>query len=285
MNGKASLSLCLWVSLLLAACRFLPSPDDVEATRVAVAQATRAVRETEVAAAIYATETAEAPTSTPTPTNTPTPTVTPTPTSTPTPTPTFTPKPTRTPTMTPTATPTSVPTPDWSGMVLIAKDLPDRFWEMPPEALSFGPGNPSMVSLAPIETAFMLMDEVGNEAVSGFTVMLPTRAEQIDFDEQMSMYAKAISLGIAVGTGVEDLPEPQELPDLQIGDASTGIAMEMPVEDTGAVHLEAVLFRRDKVGAFLFTICMSDQDPTLSIVDLARTLDERIVAALAANDR
>ena len=70
-------------SLLLVAC----GPSEAERNAIA----------TSVAAAIYATQTAEAPTSTPTPTRTPTPTHTPTPTTTPTPTRTNTPTPTPTP--------------------------------------------------------------------------------------------------------------------------------------------------------------------------------------------
>jgi len=80
--------LCLAIALSLVAC-----------TSAAERQSAQA---TEIAASIFATQTAQAPTITPTPTAT----FTPTPTDTPTPTPT----PTDTPTPTPTSTPTPVPT-------------------------------------------------------------------------------------------------------------------------------------------------------------------------------
>lgn len=86
---------------------------DVLVTSCQSIQANRDVKSTKIAAAIFATQTAEAPP--PTPTNTPTPTRLPTatntPTSTATPTPTFTLTPTNTPTPTNTATPTETPTP------------------------------------------------------------------------------------------------------------------------------------------------------------------------------
>ena len=89
--------ICLLTSAILVACG--PSQAELDA------------QATEVAANIFATQTAEAPTPTFTPTSTPTPTFTPTQTPTPTktPTPTFTPTSTPTPTFTPTPTATPLP--------------------------------------------------------------------------------------------------------------------------------------------------------------------------------
>jgi len=81
--------------LLLAACS--PAETDFDA------------RSTKIAAVVFATQTAQKPTLTPTSTSTAT--TTPTRTLTPTPKPTHTPKPTRTPTPTATDTPTPLPTP------------------------------------------------------------------------------------------------------------------------------------------------------------------------------
>jgi basic membrane protein A len=88
-------SLLVVTALLLSACG--TSQEDLDATA------------TQIAAEIFATQTAQAPTATPT--FTPTPTPTDTPTLTPTPTPTDTPSPTPTPTPTPTPPPTDTPTP------------------------------------------------------------------------------------------------------------------------------------------------------------------------------
>lgn len=88
---------CLFALTLLAACGNSQQQRDAQAT--------------EIAAAIFATQTAEAPTVTPTGTSTSTPTSTPTPTHTATSTSTPTPTHTATPTSTPTSTPTNTATP------------------------------------------------------------------------------------------------------------------------------------------------------------------------------
>lgn len=90
--------LCLFVVVFMSACVNSQQKRDAQAT--------------EIAAAIFATQTAEAPTVTPTgtPTSTPTSTPTPTNTATATPTPTHTATATETPTSTPTHTATPTPT-------------------------------------------------------------------------------------------------------------------------------------------------------------------------------
>lgn len=86
------LLLCLGTSILLMACAFLvDGPGDRATQAAATSQAIAAAEETEIAATVYAMQTAQAPTRTPTATMTPTPTLTSTPT--------------------PTATPTRTPTP------------------------------------------------------------------------------------------------------------------------------------------------------------------------------
>lgn len=103
MKKLLLLSVCLLMALLLstAAC----GPTTVDENALA----------TQVAATVYAGQTAQARAFTPTPTHihTPSPTATPTVTRTPTrtPTPTYTPTPTRTPTLTPTSTPVATSTP------------------------------------------------------------------------------------------------------------------------------------------------------------------------------
>jgi hypothetical protein len=83
------------------------------------AEEKRAAETTEVAASIFSTQTAQAPTATHTPTPTPSPTSTPTPT----PTPTWTPTPIDTPTATPTASTTPTPT-DTPGPTAMPIDVP-----------------------------------------------------------------------------------------------------------------------------------------------------------------
>jgi multiple sugar transport system substrate-binding protein len=175
-----------------------------------------------------------------------------------------------------------VPTPDWSGVVLTRADLPDGFWEVSPDEFGWGPGEASMVDSVPIETAFGFSDDERFELVVGFTVILADRMQQIELDEGMAMYVRLFLVVIASGMGVEDLPTPKDLPDLQFGDASAGKAAEVPDEEGDVLRLEAVMFRRGEVGAFIFAMRMTEDEPGAPIGDLARTLDERAVAALAS---
>jgi multiple sugar transport system substrate-binding protein len=161
-------------------------------------------------------------------------------------------------------------------MVLDLEDLPAGFEEVSPDDFDFGPGDPSMVDSVPIETAFAFSDDERFEFIAGFTVILPSRTQQIEFDEDMATNVGLFLMGAAGGMGVEDLP------DLQIGDASAGMAIEMPGEGGEVLRLEAVLFRRGGVGAFLFAMRMAGDAPGAPIGDLARTLDERTVEALAS---
>ena len=147
MHKKVMIVLnCLLAGIVLAAC--VPSQAELDA------------QATEIAAGLFATQTAEAPTDTPTPIPTDTPTSTPThtptatPTLTPTPTSTFTP--TSTPTNTPTPTPTSTPT------------LTPTFTSTPTSV----PAPTAKPSPAPAAWR--------DHAASGFQISLPQRWEAVD---------------------------------------------------------------------------------------------------------
>ena len=116
-------------------------------------------KETEIAANIFATQTAQAPTDTPTPTITPTPT----------PTPTETPVPTATPT----------PTPAFSAVTLTLEDLPPGFEELPQDQvfLYF-----SELEDMDIQSRFGFVDADGFSLLMGFRTYIPEQQDQLDFD-------------------------------------------------------------------------------------------------------
>ena len=126
MNRRANLiltGLCLLTGLLCAACGG-PSPEEISA------------QAEQIAASIFATQTVEARSFTPTPTATPMPTLTPTSSPTAVPTPTRTPRPTE--------TPTSLPTPKPMIVVVTATPVPPTATSTPiPPAATPIPGPPT----------------------------------------------------------------------------------------------------------------------------------------------
>ncbi len=172
MNTRITIVLVLLlICVAQSACGISPAEKSATATQAAA----------EAAAASFATQTAQAPTGTPTSTSSPT--VTPSPTATATPTPTL--KPTNPSTVTPTATP------QWMGAGLVLEDLPEGSnascrkegcqallrQGLPPDSLVFGFG-----------------DEAKSQAVMGYYLFLPIRADQLTFDGMLQATLDYFSL-------------------------------------------------------------------------------------------
>ena len=254
MNKRTLLLLIiLSISLILGACK--PSQAELDA------QATK------VAADMYSTQTAQAPTATktliPSPTNTPT--------ITPTITPTF--PPTNTPTV------TTTPLPDVSGVVLTFEDLPPGFEEIPPEEFGLTKEDMSNDEFI-VENIFLFMQVDPIEFVMGFTILIPSKLDQLSFDVALTQPELVMdSFLMAFGPGGDN--DVSELPDLAIyGDTSTGFTS---VADMGlgmAMRMDVVVIRRDFVGAILILMYIDGETPTVTIDEIASKMDERIIEVL-----
>lgn len=238
------LQVLILVILILTATGCGPSQTELDAS------------DTEVAAEIYTTQTAQAPTVTPT--FTPSPTATTTPTVTP------------TPTHTPTSPPTPTPTPRWLDAGLDLEDFPEGFLAMSEQELMFLKQN-----LPPNSIAFGFSDDANYQAVMGYLVSYPTRAEQIAFDgilpDILDLFATtygATTTPEAI-TGLDDLGESRA--------ASTFVA---GTGDTVS-RWENILFRRDEVGVFLFVVYLDGNEPIVPTDNLAHLLDERLCQKLS----
>jgi hypothetical protein len=228
--------------ILLSACG--PSPAEQAGT------ATQAMADSN------ATKTALAPTATPTKTATPTATYTPTATATP----TSTPTPTNTPTITPT------PVPAWWDAVLVQEDLPDGFRSMTEDELA-----PLESTMPPGAIVFGFVDEMSSQGVMGYYMPLPSRAEQLAYDDMLPDTADylAMSMGSTEApvllSGLED-----------IGDSCRALSF---ITDAGVFNLRwnMVVFRRTEVAAFLFVFYPDGDEPAISAGDLASLLDQRIM--------
>lgn len=250
------------VMVFLSACG--PSEEEQNATA------------TQIAANIFGTQTAEAPTYTPTPlpTETPTPTNTATPTSTPTDTPTATPTPL--PTDTPTVTPT--PTPDLVIIVPDIEDLDPSFEEVSPEMMEVFGGTGISDALG---TSFAFISYQNFEFIFGAINQFSTQFERNTFDTQISN-PQLIALQTLTGLGVTNLDDfrvkdYEEFEDLdELGDKATGYTAAVDQEGT-ILRFDMIAFRRGDIGVLVFVMYEDGTEPLTDVRELARGMDKRIV--------
>lgn len=220
------LGLLLTISLL-SACG--PSQAELDATA------------SQAAAVMFATQTAEAPTSTPIPTSTPTPT------------------------KIPTATPTPQPDPNaMLGWKLL--ELPSTFIAISPDGYGTGSGDEAFtINLGDgtqktylIENSFVFFDEERFEFVFGYTALFPTKSDQDVFDALVQQLPKP--------GNVLPLNELEQLPIEDIGDSSAGVT---GIIDAGR-RMDHVRFRVGDIGAFVFIRYPDGQSPSIAVNHLAQ---------------
>lgn len=209
-------------------------------------------------------------------------TPTPTPTNTPTPTPTRTPTPTPTSTSTNTPTATPTPLPDISRAVVKLDDLPSGFEEIPPEEL--GLTNEALSGEEfQAETLFAFLEPDRLEFVIGSTTLLLTRLEQAGFDIALAR-PEALTDSFVEGFGATDIVEQAELDQMSgIGDASAGSTVVARVQNL-PMRIDVAVFRRDIVGAFVVAMYLDGDEPVVTVEEVARRLDARIVEVLPPED-
>jgi hypothetical protein len=231
---------------------------------------------TTVAANIFATQTAEAPTNTPTPppTDTPAPTNTPAPTDTPTPAPTDTPVPPATPE--PTGQATAGAEADTSGastVVLLLEDLPSGFEEVNPVDMGLTKETMNSANFK-VESIFTFLQPKTFEIVLGFTSLLPTKLEQVGFDAGLRD-PEFLSKSVIGGMAGAEIVEQEDLALDDIGDKSAGLTIVSNMEGI-AMRMNIVIFRKSTVGAFVTTMHIDKAETTVSVEDLARALADKI---------
>lgn len=253
---------------LLVACG--PSEEELNATS------------TQIAANIFATQTAEAPTSTNTPTITSTPEPTLTPTSTQTPTNTPTPIPTATFTLTPTITPT--PTPELPTNLLTLADFPPGFEELPPDVMGFFGGSGFQESF---DVSFGFLREEPFEFVFGIINRFSSEFEERIFDQEISS-PETLAVSTLIGLGIPGLEDDRvldfaALSDLEdVGLSSTGATIAFNLEGE-TFQIDMVAFSRDKLGALIVVLYPYDTTAVTQVTDLARMLDTRLMQTMTAD--
>lgn len=268
--------LFLFVSFILSAC----------GTSQAELEATASVE----AANVFTTQTALVPTDTPTFTPTPTDTPTPTLTYTPTPTPTRTPTPTATPNLTATAYEATIEAvlvtqhveqtataavaekraKIITGGLLTLDDLPTGFTFLDEKNL------PSTEGLPAGSRSFGLSNSLEIQQmfiVSGYLSPYDTPTEQDTFDKREPILVEAI--GKALGGA-----NPRKITTIaNLGDTRAGI-----VSNGNPFRSEVIIFRRGSVGVTIFAMYTNTVKPVMSLVDMARLIDERLSISMSVSN-
>jgi hypothetical protein len=228
-------------------------------------EAQRAATSTQIAADIFATQTAGAPTATATFTPSATPTDTPTPTLTPTA--THTPTPSDTPTPTPTPAPVLMPA------ALTLNDLPAGFGRLGGDSVR------TMQKGMPADSfAFGFSDETKGQALIGVLIPYPTRVGQAALDSTLGTFVDATLSGFGNATAIKPLRGLEDVGDVRV--AKTALSK------SGSLTLrwDIVAFRRGSVVVLLlFGHPEGDKLPAKSLADLAHIQDERIIQFLSTN--
>lgn len=247
----------LLISIIFGACK--PSQAELDA------------QATQIAADVYSTQTAQAPTATktliPSPTNTPTITSTITPTF----------PPINTPTITPT------PLPDISGAVLTLNDLPPGFEEIPPEEFGLSKEDMSDDEFI-VENIFLFMQVEPLELIMGFNILFPSKLDQLSFDvalTQPELFMDSFLMAFELGDG-NDI---KELPDLAIyGDASAGFTLAADMGMGMVMRMDVGVIRRDFAGAILMVMYVDGEATTVTIDEIASKMDQRLIEVLPPSE-
>jgi hypothetical protein len=247
MNTTKTITLLsLLIGALLSACG--PSPAEQAGTA------------TQAAANSFATQTAQAPTATPTftPSPTATPTATAIPTSTPTPTPTET------------ATVTPTPPPDLMAVAPALDDLPAGFVEVPQEFLS-----EAQQSMPEDGYFFEYADAMGLQMIMGMLFSVPDRAEQATYDAVLPQLIEAFPAALGAGPDIQTLTGLDEIGESRAGISSVGPLMAI------TMRWDVIGFRRGEVLAILIVGHPDGDEPLMPIADFAGLMDARIQNFLA----
>ncbi len=223
---------------ILAACG--PSPDQVNATA------------TQIAANIFATQTAQAPTATmtftPSPTATSTPTLTPTPTSTSTP------------------LPTATPTPGLASVAITLDDLPFGFDNMPASQLE------DMKKQLPEDAAgFGFLDDQNFQIIVGLIFPLKVDPGVAAVDVMLPTFVNMYATMFGADKNVKNLAGIEDLGQARAGTTSTGPMYGF------TLRWEFIAFYQNQAVVILVDGFQDTYTPDITAVDLSKLLDERIM--------
>jgi hypothetical protein len=209
---------------------------------------------TQVAAQIFGTQTANAPTITATATATDT----------------ATPTATNTATITPTATET--PLPDASQVVLREGDAPEEFQRPPRNQIQQQEERLQENEDLPFGSYSALRSADTDESIIAYVIYLTEEDARSDFGEVIRD-PEGVAQGFAISSDA-DYQDAVPIEGLdELGDSSNGIASTMRLEDGTILHFDVIVFRRGVIGVFLYDIYV--RQSAVNLVEIATILDQR----------
>jgi hypothetical protein len=173
----------------------------------------------------------------------------------------------------------STPAADLSNLVLRLQDLPAGFVEMPPAAIqklvsrlnTFKPGS---------VFAYQKNDDQQFQILAGLTTQLPNRIDRAAFDANIGeqIFAQNFSKGLnSSGNKEFQFTNPTALTlEEKIGEVSGGWTTQGKIQGV-KINVEIALFRRGKIGSFLMMMYLDGSKPAITISEVARQLDSRII--------
>lgn len=174
-------------------------------------------------------------------------------------------------------------TPNFSQLVLTAPDLPKSFQAMPPADLEQLRRDLSQEDFQ-VASVFAFMDPNNFDLVMGITTQIQSAAEQQDFDRTLNQ-PEVLQAMLTEGLGETEIKGRQPLTNLNnIGNSAGGVSLDVNIQGVPA-RLDIIAFRRDVVGAFVFVMYLSEENPLVPATEVAQKLDARVMKMLntAAN--
>jgi hypothetical protein len=168
--------------------------------------------------------------------------------------------------------------PDLSQVVLTLQDLPPGFEAMPSQLADLKTKLSQQENFKPESIFAFHKQDRPFQLVMGFTTLLPTRTDQVNFDSflNQSGFVKPFLDGFQEASRAEVIePKKLDLPTLgTIGNTSAGWQAVAKVQGI-PIHLDIVLLRRGTVGVLTASMYLEGETPQIPIVEMAQKLDQR----------
>jgi hypothetical protein len=201
------------------------------------------------------------------------------PTDTPTPSPSPTTPPTATPSPTPLPTaplqPTATDPPNYPSLVIFTGDLPAGFFPVTGLDEMWQVGEYFNMQTE-IRTAFYYSHPETFEFVHGFTTLQSTTFEQDSFDLSLHLQQFRYRL-FGPDVKVEEVTTAET-----VGDASVLLSAVLEIVGT-SYQQYCIAFRQDTIGVVICYLYPRTVEPSISPVELAQLLDQRIVLLLGSD--
>jgi hypothetical protein len=134
------------------------------------------------------------------------------------------------------------------------------------------------------ESLFAFQEDEHFQYIMGFTTLLATPEAQAAFDAELRQtnFLEEFAQGFQQGSVGIEISKTGALKNLEgIGDAIAGLGFTSNIQSI-PIRIELVVFRRNQVGAFLWTMYLDGDKPVISVDQVAQKLDSRVLEAAKA---